>query len=240
LPGLDGGGLLLEDFVRALGAHFDVQTIRYPPAEALGYDQLQDFITPRLPAKPFILIGESFSGPLALRISASRPPPPCLLGVVLGASFARLGPAPLRRALRSALWVAAPFIHIGIAAFPLAKAALPWALSPLLLGRWATPEGRRRLGEALAQVSPHVLTFRAREALSADLAGGGTRPAHPALYMRAAADRLIHRSAARGVAALSDSVRIIEIEAPHFLFQAAPFACASAIRDFASGLTRGE
>ena len=87
--------------------------------------------------------------------------------------------------------------------------------------------------------SPRVLAARAREALAVDLVKSGVRPAHPALYLRASADRLIPRSAAGDVARLSPDIATKDIEAPHFLFQAAPEACARAIRDFAAANLRG-
>jgi pimeloyl-ACP methyl ester carboxylesterase len=227
LPGLDGTGLLLTGLKDALSPNFDVQVIAYPASEPLSYDQLLEFVEQRLPARHFILIGESFSGPLALRISERNPPG--MQGLVLGASFARLGASSLRKA-------ALKLAHLTITPFAgtrFARAMAPQLLSALLLGRWATPEWRSRLGETLALVVPQVLTARAGEALTVDLVKFGVRPAHPVLYLRASADRLIPRSAADDVARLSPATKIKDIEAPHFLFQVAPEICAQAIKDFA-------
>jgi pimeloyl-[acyl-carrier protein] methyl ester esterase len=232
LPGLDGTGLLLTSLKDALSPDFDVQVIAYPASEPMSYAQLLEFAEQRLPARRFILIGESFSGPLALRISERKPPG--MLGLVLGASFARLGAGRLGKAgLRLAHATITPF-----AGTHLARAMAPHLLSPLLLGRWASPEWRRRLGEALALVSPQTLAARAGEALAVDMIKSGVRPAHPALYLRASADRLIPRSAADDVARLIPALEIKDIEAPHFLFQVAPEACAQAIRDFAISCLR--
>lgn len=232
LPGLDGTGLLLAGLKNALSPDFDVRVIAYPASEPMSYAQLLEFVEQRLPARPFILIGKSFSGPLALRISERRPPG--MRGLVLGASFARLGGGLRKRTLRLALSAITPF-----AGTRLARAMAPRLLSVLLLGRWASPEWRRRLGETLTLAAPRVLAARAREALAVDLVKSGVRPAHPALYLRASADRLIPRSAAGDVARLSPDIATKDIEAPHFLFQAAPEACARAIRDFAAANLRG-
>jgi pimeloyl-[acyl-carrier protein] methyl ester esterase len=227
LPGLDGTGLLLSGLKGALSLNFDVQVIAYPASEPLSYNQLLEFVEQRLPARRFILIGESFSGPLALRISERKPPG--MQGLVLGASFARLGAnGPFKAALRLAHSTITPF-----AGARFARAMAPRLLSVLLLGRWATPEWRRRLAQTLELVAPQVLAARAGEALAVDLVKSGVRPAHPALYLRASADRLIPRSAADDVARLGPAVEIRDIKAPHFLFQVAPEVCAQAIKDFA-------
>lgn len=70
LPGLDGTGVLLEDFAAALSEHFDVQVIPYPADKPLRYPQLCAFVRERLPPGDFILVAESFSGPVALRLAA--------------------------------------------------------------------------------------------------------------------------------------------------------------------------
>lgn len=233
LPGLDGTGRMLDGFARVLGEelgeNFHVRVIAYPPDKAWGYDQLLSFVAARLPSNPFILIGESFSGPLALRFAAS--PPPCLLGVVLGASFARIGGGAWGRGLRLAA--------AALALFPdraLVKNAGVAALCPLLLGRWATPVRRRQVQDAVAPVTMRTLRARARDAVAVDLIAEGVRLRRPALYLRATEDGLIPRSAAQGVEALAERVSVVDVEGPHFLFLAAPEDCAKAIRVFVNGL----
>jgi hypothetical protein len=72
LPGMDGTGTLFEPFVAALGHEFAVKVVDYPRAEPLGYEQLELFATAALPSEgPLILLGESFSGPIAVALAAS-------------------------------------------------------------------------------------------------------------------------------------------------------------------------
>ena len=93
LPGLDGTGALLEDFAAALAGHFDVEVIAYPHDELLGYSQLCGLVRMRLPQQDYVLIAESFSGPVGLALAAERPAG--LKALVLCASFARIDlPAP--------------------------------------------------------------------------------------------------------------------------------------------------
>ena len=75
LPGLDGTGKLFAEFLEALDLGSSAQVVPYPPDIPLGYDELETLVRAALPAHgPFIILGESFSGPLAIRIAA-RPPP---------------------------------------------------------------------------------------------------------------------------------------------------------------------
>lgn len=217
LPGLDGTGLLLEDFKTALEHFCAVKLITYPTRDPLSYDQLLPLIKAELPAGDFIAVGESFSGPLALRLALDAPPG--LRGIVLGASFARLD-LPLKSVLA------------GLAAFVPAHRIPGQVLAFALLGRSATPERRSRLAAALSGVSAEVLAARVKSALDVDLMSDMRRLALPLLYLKASADRLIPSSAARSMAAAAPGMTIQEIAAPHFLFQTAPEACAQAIRRF--------
>jgi pimeloyl-ACP methyl ester carboxylesterase len=59
----------------------------------------------------------------------------------------------------------------------------------------------------------------------------------PILYMRARHDRLVPASCAERIKRLSAAVRIVDIEAPHMLLQAAARDCASIIGDFVRNRT---
>jgi pimeloyl-ACP methyl ester carboxylesterase len=99
LPGMDGTASLFSEFSTALGAEFEVIPVSYPSDVPLGYRELEQVARAALPEdKPFVLLGESFSGPIAIAIAASSPPG--LLGLVLCCSFAR-NPLPLVATLRS-------------------------------------------------------------------------------------------------------------------------------------------
>ena len=88
LPGMDGTGILFEPFLESLPESISPIVVTYPCDMPLSYAELLQVIEAKLPsAEPFIVLGESFSGPLALRIAASCPPG--LKGLVLSASFAR-------------------------------------------------------------------------------------------------------------------------------------------------------
>ncbi len=72
LPGLDGTGLLFDEFTSALGSDVDVIVASYPVNKPLGYAELEPIARSFIPSdNPFFLLGESFSGPIALSIAAS-------------------------------------------------------------------------------------------------------------------------------------------------------------------------
>ena len=89
LPGLDGTGALFRRFARALPEGLTSQAVHYPAHDPADYDDLLPRVRLQLPQAPFVLLGESFSGPLAIRLAAERQ--------VLGAQAA---PEPRRRPAR--------------------------------------------------------------------------------------------------------------------------------------------
>lgn len=221
LPGLDGTGTLLLDFASDFGADTSIIIIDYPTDTFMTYEDLARYVRQRLPSDDFVLIGESFSGPLALKIAGERPPG--LKGVVLGASFARLD-IPAKSFLSRAAATVSPRM-------------LPmFALSFLLLGRWATLQNVKALRTAIETVGAHVLSGRAQEALTVDLVSQGVTVDCPTLLLEARYDRLIPRAAAKTVAQICTRLRVETIDGPHFLLQVARKACASAVQNFCDEL----
>ena len=90
LPGMDGSGALFGDFIAALGLNPVI--VAYPPDTPQTYDELEHFVHQSLPAgEPYILLGESFSGPVAIRIASRKPAG--LKALVLVCTFAALPPS---------------------------------------------------------------------------------------------------------------------------------------------------
>ena len=88
LPGMDGTGIELTDFVAALAPELEAIVVTYPNDRPMDYAGHEAVARPSLPIdRPFVLLGESYSGPIAISIAASAPPR--LIGLVLCCSFAR-------------------------------------------------------------------------------------------------------------------------------------------------------
>ena len=218
LPGMDGTGDLFAPLLSELPAAPPPVVLRYPGAAALGYADLETRVRQALPAHtPFVLLAESFSGPLGAAIAAA--PPPNLRGLILCASFVR-----------------SPLPHLS-AARPLAD-WLPVTLLPrralhyLLLGPYATPALRTAVDHAVAQATPAVMRARLKAVMGADQSAALATVRLPVLYLRARHDRLVSPAASAQVLRLAPQTRIVDIDAPHCLLQAAPRPAADAIADF--------
>ena len=223
LPGLDGTATLLFDFVEAARATFDsVITVSYPHDRVLNYKELESLARLSLPNDvPFFLLGESFSGPIALSIAAD--PPPGMMGLILSTTFAKNPVSFLR-----------PFAHLTPIA-PVRTLPLP-VLSWWLLGRWATPKLKHALGVALRSVASPVLRARAANALRCDVTECLNRITVPVLYLRASDDRLLSSNVGDGVMSAIPHATLVTIAGPHLLLQGAPTASAQAVTAFVTGL----
>jgi pimeloyl-[acyl-carrier protein] methyl ester esterase len=219
LPGLDGTGLMHSEFLQAMAEDFEhITVITYPPDQQLSYEELEQLVRNRLPLEgPFAILGESFSGPIALSIAAS--PPPGLAEVILTTSFA-----------------ASPSLLIDVFA-PLARFApvrsVPLkVLSWLLLGRWATREMEKELQQALLSVKPHVLRDRAQSAMRVNVSAKLKSIALPLLHIRATQDRLLSRHASEKILNGVNGSQLVDVTGPHLLLQTAPHECARVVREF--------
>src|SRR5262245_45200473 len=155
LPGMDGTGALFSGFRAALDRRVETIVVSYPPNRDIGYAGLEALACSQLPHdRPFVLLGESFSGPIAISIAAARPPGLC--GLILVCSSAR-NPRPLLAPLRPLLrFLPIRGVPIGLLAWP-------------ALGRFATQRLRGQIGRVLAQVPSPVIRTRLRAVLECDV-----------------------------------------------------------------------
>lgn len=73
LPGLDGTGILFKPLTDVLSKDIDYLVISYPADRNLNYQELVEYVMGQLPKEDFILVGESFSGPIAYQIALRKP-----------------------------------------------------------------------------------------------------------------------------------------------------------------------
>lgn len=218
LPGMDGTGSLFDPLVEALAGKVQVEVVRYPSAPPAGYSVLERLAEASLPAEgPLILLGESFSGPIAISLAANHPGR--VMGLILCCTFVR-NPYPGLSLLKNLT---------GLAPVKVVPTRLAAAL---LLGRFETPKLRAALGSALAGVSATALRSRLKAVLSVDVASDFGRVSAPILYLRASEDRVVPASAGDIIRAIQPAARVVQISGPHCLLQAAPTEAARAIQQF--------
>jgi pimeloyl-[acyl-carrier protein] methyl ester esterase len=217
LPGLDGSGDLFRWFTAVLppGIKPAIVLLR-----ANDYSSLEDEITPILPnGRRFVLLGESFSGPLALRLAAERPAG--LVAVVLVASFAT-------RPLGWISALASRFVHPGI--FRLGSSR--FLLQHLVLGDDPPAALIEATLKCLHSSNPVVLAARCRAALTVDATDEMMRCPVPLLYLAGTRDKLVSPRIVWQLKRLKSDLEIASIEAPHFILQRAPEAAVAAIVAF--------
>jgi pimeloyl-ACP methyl ester carboxylesterase len=215
---MDGTGQLFKSFIAALGSEFRVVVVTYPTVGPLGYAELETVARAALPSEgPYVLLGESFSGPIAISLAASGAPQ--LKGLVLCCTFVR-NPRPALSGLQSLV----RFLPVALAPVAL--------LSHLLLGRFSTSALRAALVKSLGLVSPVAIRARLQAVLAVDVAAKLSTVNVPVLYLRASHDRLVPPDASALVSEIIPYARVVELDAPHFLLQAAPAAAAQAVGAF--------
>ncbi|HJR74136.1 MAG TPA: alpha/beta fold hydrolase [Luteimonas sp.] len=217
LPGMDGTGELLTEFAVALAPEFEAIVVAYPNEVALDYAALTELAAERLPRdEPFLLIAESFSGPIAIELAARKPEG--LIGLVLCASFAKVPKSPMLRAFEAILRT-----------FPSTKLPVGLAM-PWLMGRWSTRDWARRVRDAVRNVSAGAMRARLSAVADVDVTRLIPQIDCPLLYLKPSRDRLIGDAGWRAIRDLSRNAVCIEIEGPHFLLQAKPLECAAAVK----------
>ncbi len=219
LPGLDGTGRLFSRFIGAGRGALELRVLAYPPDRILGYAELADEVRRQLPTdRPFALLGESFGGPLALRVASGCPPG--LAGVVLASSFHARPAAALLQALRPL-------------SFAFFRLPLPeHAVRLLLGGRDAPAELVAEVRGAVATVRPEVMVARAREALRVDASAFVKGCPAPLLFLGGKQDRLLRTALPFEIRMLRPDAEIRMLDAPHLLLQRQPALAMRVVEEF--------
>jgi pimeloyl-ACP methyl ester carboxylesterase len=223
LPGLDGTGLVFDPLLKHLNEDIEAQVVRYPADRVMSFQEHVDFARKQLPLKkPFVLLAESFSGPIGLQILSD--PPDNLKGVLLVATFAR-HPTPF-------------FLDAGLY---LPQQLILNLFSKTFLGRFfclggASPESVDILQNALKSVKLNVLSNRLK--ILAELPPPPEISfSGPCLYLQAKNDLLVPERATVPLKQLLPQLQIEQVPGPHITLLAHPETGAQRISNFISGLT---
>jgi pimeloyl-[acyl-carrier protein] methyl ester esterase len=211
LPGMDGTGELLRALADQLALHRPVQLFAYPLDQPLSYAQLTTYVVERVPNRPFVVLGESFSGPIAIEIAATDPR---AVGLVLASSFAR-HPLPAQFAALTRLldlrWLPKRII------------------ATALMGSTATPELTARLHRVLAALPREILQYRAREVLHVDKRNRLREITCPVLCLHGRFDYLVNRRQADEIVTAQPRCQVHWFDSAHMLLATHPEAAVKAI-----------
>lgn len=172
LPGMDGTGKLFQPFVRELPADCRVIVVGYPADARLGYEALTSLARTALPPDGLlVLLGESFSGPVAIQLASelgSR-----VQALILCSSFAR-NPRP------GLSWLG------GLTGSLPSPAFMPAAVSSrVMLGAQAPSESRLLLTQALSALPAAVLRARLKAVMAVNVMPLLAQLRCPVLYLQA-------------------------------------------------------
>lgn len=218
---MDGTGDLFAPFLAELSGEMRTLVVRYPTRDFLDYPALTELVRSELPEdEPFVLLAESFSGPIAITLAATQPNN--LAGLILCASFARN-----------------PRLGLGAFLGSVAGGALrapTWMMASLLLDGFRSDDSTRRLALAVAQVDPNVMNARLQAILKVDATQQLERIQVPSLYLRGTKDFLVPKQTAQLIASTRNNWRLIELVAPHLILQAIPRLAADIVDRFVAEL----
>jgi pimeloyl-ACP methyl ester carboxylesterase len=223
LPGMPGTDALFKPLEEELGDHFETSTVSYPPDEALGYKEHLNLVISRIPKeKPYFILGESYSGPLAIMAAAKSPGN--LLGIILVATFVTSPmPAWMSRLKRFAR---GPILDMRPRPLIIDK----------LIGKDCPEKTRRWIHESLPRLENDVLAARIASVLDVNVREELKKSRVPVLYIAGARDWLIGKKCLDVIWLCRPDVEVKVIEGVHMILQTNPADAAAVIKEFCGGL----
>lgn len=213
LPGMDGTGILFEALYKEL-QRFDVISLPLPDEGPQDYISLSCRIRSRLPNEDFVLVAESFSGGIAAQLSQQSIP--YMKGVIFVASFLS-SPNSLFTYLASLLPLGSLLdLPLGVAIG-----------GSILFNRTEESADIAQLKCVLNGVPELILKSRLK--VISQLRYDGFTSLIPTVYIGAKNDRLVPNKKTEDFKKAYRNITFVLIDGPHFILQAKPKACASAI-----------
>ncbi len=218
LPGMDGTGELLKPLAARLSLSSPVHIVSYPLHEPLGYDDLAAFAAGLAPKERFVILGESFSGPVAIEIAAREPR---AAGLILASSFA---------------WHPFPSLFAPLARMLDLKRIPSKIVEAALLGTAGTPELKARLRELLEKLPREIVQARTAEVLRADKRSRLRQIACPVMCLYGRFDRVTGKQCVQQILLAQPRCQVRRFDASHMLLETHPDEAARAIDEFCGRL----
>ncbi len=201
LPGLDGTDVFFRPSLKLLPDWIRPLVVCYPPNGSNHYDDLLRLVREQVAGLPnYFVLGSSFSGPLAVMLSAAEPGR--VRGVILSATFLRV-PTLCLRLFRLAS--VGPMFW----AFRMARRIPVWALQP------RDDPFRLAKAETWRRVSARCLAARLRVMLGVDVRAQWRRCAPPTLCLAFADDKVVPRRCAEEILRERPGTRAVSVSGGH-------------------------
>jgi pimeloyl-ACP methyl ester carboxylesterase len=215
---MDGTGRMFRPLVDHLPKEWDIRGVSYPSNQALSYDQLVIEASRSIPSEgTYFLLGESFSGPIAIRLAETADAR--LKGVILCCTF-----------MHAPLHILRYFGGL-LSKYPISL--IPsFAIEKLLFGRFRSVSLSSLLKEALGGVSNTVLSQRILEIRDVNVSSQLKTLHVPLTYLRATEDWIVGPEESLAMAKVADHMSIVEVIGPHCLLQASPDLAGEIITKF--------
>lgn len=223
LPGFDGAGFLFAPLVRALPPQIKTEIISYAFDKAQDYQALRHEVERSLPHEPFILVAESYSGPLALQIANKGMEN--LKGVVLAASFIQ-NPFPWMK-----WWLKMPLFYRMLPA-----RAPSWFVRRYLVGAHADKKLLHAVEAALHHLDKATLISRLSSLTTLDARELLKKCPVPILCLQPHEDQLLPASVFQQIKLWRPDVHIAPLPGPHMVLQAMPEFAVKVILKFVRDL----
>jgi surfactin synthase thioesterase subunit len=206
LPGMDGTGKLFAPLLNQLH-DFQCHVISLPQSGAQDYATLTNHVKSQLPKSNFIIIAESFSGPIAARLSQQNIVD--LKGIVFVATFLS-SPNKILLSLVKYLPIKS------LMKLPLAD----FFIKMLFLGKQVNQSLLEKFKTIVNQVPTNVLKQRMQT--MQNLKFQAFTSSVPSMYIQSNQDRLVTKSKVNEFQKCFVQIEIQNINGPHFILQAHP------------------
>ncbi len=217
-PGLDGTGVLTEEFAAGDWQGRSVKVIPIPSNGPQDYPALVKRITPELPEGPLVLVGESFSSPLVMLLASQEKQRVSALLLAGGFCSSPVSPA-------LSLIPVQPLFLIPPPATILRK---------FLVGPDAPDHLVTQLSEAIRSVSSAILAERVRVILALEETDCPAPADVPTLLLQAKQDAIIPWETQSRLELHFVEPTVVWIDSPHLLLATRAEACREAVLTFLS------
>lgn len=219
LPGLDGTGDLFDRLAARLAPDLTVTIVRYPQDPSLGYAGYAEIVRNVIGKRPVFLLGESFSGPVAVRVATQLGRQ--VQGVVLAATFVK-NP-----------W---PGCFIRRAALVDPRTTPPRLRDAVLMGPFGDPELVKKVEGIVATLSRSVRASRLKAIAEVDVRRDFAQLACPILVLHGRGDWLVRKSPIQRAVCERGRARMVVIPGAHMLLQTRSAEAAAEIVNFTKSI----